>query len=189
MDGRVAGGSRSGRRHRHRRPGRSRRRQQQRGLSGDAYVFDVSPRPHGSTSPRGTHCRLSVPISVLRSGTWFLMTPPAHPRAMATGAVRAVATLAAPRHGAFTRLEAASLGLSARNIATAKTQGWLFEPVPGVLVLAGSAPSWRRRLLVGVLAGKERSRASHRAASVPHGSMGSTIQTGSDAETSSGPRT
>jgi hypothetical protein len=88
---------------------------------------------------------------------------------MATGAVSAVATLAAPRHGAFTRTEAASLGLSARNIATAKAQGWLFEPLPGVLVLAGSAPSWRRRLLVGVLAGKDRSRASHRAASVLHG--------------------
>jgi hypothetical protein len=88
---------------------------------------------------------------------------------MATGAVRAVATLAAPRHGAFTRTEAASLGLSARNIATAKAQGWLDEPLPGVLVMTGSAPTWRRRLLVGVLAGKDRSRASHRAASVLHG--------------------
>jgi hypothetical protein len=85
---------------------------------------------------------------------------------MATGAVRAVATLAAPRHGAFTRTEAASLGLTARQIAAAKAQGWLDEPIPGVLLLAGSAPTWRRRLMVGVLAGKGRAAASHRAASM-----------------------
>ena len=95
-------------------------------------------------------------------------TPHHYVAGMATGAVRAVATLAAPRHGAFTRTEAASLGLSARNIATAKAQGWLDEPLPGVLVLTGSAPTWRRRIMVGVLAGKGRARASHRASSVLH---------------------
>lgn len=88
---------------------------------------------------------------------------------MATGAVRAVANIAAPRHGATTRTEAASLGFTARQIATAKAQGWLTEPIPGVLVFAGAAHTWRQRLCVGVLGGKERSAAAFRACGVLHG--------------------
>lgn len=85
---------------------------------------------------------------------------------MTHGAVSAVARIAAGRHGEFTRSEAASSGLSSHNIATAVGRGWLSEPTPGVLVIAGSPDTWRRRLAVLVAAGKGKAAASHRAAAV-----------------------
>jgi hypothetical protein len=88
---------------------------------------------------------------------------------MATGAWSAVAKLAARRHGAFTRKEAADSGLTARHIATAKARGLLDEPIPGVLIFAGSPETWRRRLMAIVLAGHERAWSSHRASCVLFG--------------------
>ena len=67
---------------------------------------------------------------------------------MATDAVRAVASIAAGRHSVLTRKLAATSGMSPRNIATATARGWLEEPAPGVLVIAGSPDTWRRRAAV-----------------------------------------
>jgi hypothetical protein len=57
---------------------------------------------------------------------------------MLDDAVRAVAELAASQHRAFTRRQAADLKFDKDRVATAKRQGWLTEPYPGVLVLAGA---------------------------------------------------
>jgi hypothetical protein len=83
-------------------------------------------------------------------------------------AISAVVDLAADYHGVFTRSEAASSGLTAHHIATAMRRGWLTEPVPGVLVIAGSPDTWRRRLAILVAAGKGKAAASHRASGVLH---------------------
>jgi hypothetical protein len=60
----------------------------------------------------------------------------------------AVGEFAASRHGAFHRRQAAALGLSPTVIARLLRQGYLVEPIPGVLVVAGSADTWHRRLSV-----------------------------------------
>lgn len=54
---------------------------------------------------------------------------------MADAARRAVAELAASQHRAFTRRQAAELNFDSRRIATAKHEGWISEPLPGVLIL------------------------------------------------------
>ena len=68
---------------------------------------------------------------------------------MPDDAVRAVAELAASQHRAFTRRQAAVLNFDRSRVATAIRLGWLDEPYPGVLVMAGSGDlgpgaSWRR---------------------------------------------
>jgi hypothetical protein len=83
-------------------------------------------------------------------------------------AISAVVDIAADYHGVFTRIEAAASGLTAHLIATALRRGWLTEPVPGVLVIAGSPDTWRRRLAVLVAAGKGRAAGSARSAGVLH---------------------
>jgi hypothetical protein len=87
---------------------------------------------------------------------------------MPDDAVRAVAELAASQHRAFTRHQAAVLNFDRRRIATAKRAGWLQEPVPGVLVLVGAAPTWHRRLIVAALAVGGHGVVSHRAAARLH---------------------
>lgn len=88
---------------------------------------------------------------------------------MATDAVRAVASIAAGRHSVLTRKQAATSGFSPRNIATATGRGWLQEPAPGVLVIAGSPDTWRRRAAIVLACADGRSRLSHRAAGTMHG--------------------
>jgi hypothetical protein len=87
---------------------------------------------------------------------------------MADTARRAVAELAASQHRAITRTQAAELGFDYRRVATALRVGWMREPVPGVLVLADSAPSWHQRLMVVVLAAGRHGVASHRSAARLH---------------------
>lgn len=87
---------------------------------------------------------------------------------MATGAVSAVAKLAAGRHGVFTRKQAATSALKAPHIETAIRRGWLTEPAPGVLVFAGTPPSWRQRLSIITAIGGDHAATSHRAAAVCH---------------------
>lgn len=88
---------------------------------------------------------------------------------MSRGAFGAGASIAAGRHGVFTRKEAATSGFGPREIATAKARGYVREPSPGVLVIAGSPDTWRQRLAVCIEAGKGRAAASHRACVVLHG--------------------
>jgi hypothetical protein len=53
-------------------------------------------------------------------------------------------------------------------VATALKRGWLTEPRPGVLALAGSPSTWEHRLMVLLLAGNGHAVASHRAAARLH---------------------
>jgi Transcriptional regulator, AbiEi antitoxin len=87
---------------------------------------------------------------------------------MLDDAVRAVAELAASQHRALTRRQAAELKFDRSRIANAKHRGWLDEPCPGVLVLAGSETTWHQRLMVAVLAAHPHAVASHRAAARLH---------------------
>jgi hypothetical protein len=88
---------------------------------------------------------------------------------MPDDAVRAVAELAASQHRAFTRHQAAELNFDRRRITTAKCRGWLDEPLPGVLTMRGSPPTWHQRLMVVVLGSGGHAVASHRAAARLHG--------------------
>jgi hypothetical protein len=87
---------------------------------------------------------------------------------MLDDAVRAVAELAASQHRAFTRRQAAELNFDHRRISTAKRLGWLDEPYPGVLVIAGSSPRWHQRLIAATLAQGGHAVASHRSAARLH---------------------
>jgi hypothetical protein len=96
-------------------------------------------------------------------------TPRLWSDAMPTDAVRTVVGIAAGNHSVVTRKSAVSSGLSPHNIATAKRRGWLDEPSPGVLAIAGSPDSWRRRAAIVLAAADEQARLSHRAASTLFG--------------------
>jgi very-short-patch-repair endonuclease len=61
---------------------------------------------------------------------------------------------AASRHGVLTRSQAADKGLTHHVVRRLVRDGHLSEPVPGVLVVAGSPPSWLQRLEVATLASK-----------------------------------
>jgi hypothetical protein len=87
---------------------------------------------------------------------------------MPDDAVRAVAELAASQHRAFTRRQAAALNFDRSRVATAIRLGWLDEPYPGVLVMAGGGESWPSRLMAATLADGGHAVASHRAAARLH---------------------
>jgi hypothetical protein len=89
--------------------------------------------------------------------------------AMPTDAVSTVVGIAAGNHSVVTRKAAATSGMSPRNIDTAKRRGWLDEPSPGVLVIAGSPDTWRRRSAIVLAASDDHGRLSHRAASTLFG--------------------
>ncbi len=81
----------------------------------------------------------------------------------------AVAGLAASQHGAITRLQAASVGMTTKMVRSRKAAGMLAEPYPGVLVLNSTPPSWRRQLMVALLAGGERTVVAFESAAALHG--------------------
>lgn len=90
----------------------------------------------------------------------------------------AVAALAASQHGAFTRDQAAVVGMTAKMIRARRSAGVLEESRPGVLVLASVPPSWRQQLSVGVLAtqgravvGGEAAAGLHRLDGFPEGPL------------------
>ncbi len=64
-----------------------------------------------------------------------------------------MAEFAASRHGVVVRSQAASLGLTPRDIRLAKELGWLTEPARGVLVITGYPPTWEQRLAIVIAAG------------------------------------
>jgi hypothetical protein len=84
---------------------------------------------------------------------------------MPTDAVRTVVGIAAGNHSVVTRKAAVTSGMSPRDIDTAKRRGWLNEPCPGVLVIAGSTDTWRRRAAIVLAASDGHGRVSHRASS------------------------
>ena len=76
----------------------------------------------------------------------------------------AVGEFAASRHGAVTRTQAAGLGVSAKVVQRLKRDGYVHEPLPGVLVVSGSPTTWEQRLIVGTLASSGVGRAGFRSA-------------------------
>ena len=88
---------------------------------------------------------------------------------MVDTARRAVAELAASQHRAFTRKQAAELNFDSRRIATAKRDGWIAEPIPGVLVIADGALTWEQQLHALVLGTIGRGVVSHRSAARLYG--------------------
>lgn len=81
----------------------------------------------------------------------------------------AAGEFAASRHGVLTRSQAADNGISSRVIQRLLRDGGLYEPVPGVLVVSGSVPSWRQRLYVATLGAGASGFAGFRAAAALHG--------------------
>src|SRR5262245_23607516 len=81
---------------------------------------------------------------------------------------RAVAELAASQHRAFTRRQAAAIDFSAKRIATGIRDGWISEPMPGVLLLVDGPPTWEQKLHALILATNGRGIVSHRAAARLH---------------------
>ncbi len=87
---------------------------------------------------------------------------------MPDSAIAAVTELAADSHSVITRSQAAA-HLSNERIATAIRQGWLTEPFPGVICVAGSVPTFEHRLRSATVAIGGRAVASHRSAARLHG--------------------
>jgi very-short-patch-repair endonuclease len=87
-----------------------------------------------------------------------------HPRSFGP-----IGELAAARHGAVTRAQAASIGISRTVIERLLRNGHLDEPVPGVLVVAGTPPTWHQRLTIATLASNEAGVAGMRSAAALHG--------------------
>lgn len=104
-----------------------------------------------------------MPIRTSYSGADAGLPAVASP-SMSAQAFTAMAELAASRHGTVLRHQAVSLGISPRDITTAKRQGWLTEPVRGVLVFAGQPSTFEQRLAVVTSASTSGPVASHRAA-------------------------
>ena len=80
----------------------------------------------------------------------------------------AAGELAASRHGAFHRRQAATVGLSPTVIARLLRDRVLIEPVPGVLVVAGSPDTWHRRLSIATSVGGSPVVAGYRSAAALH---------------------
>jgi hypothetical protein len=85
----------------------------------------------------------------------------------AEGAERAVAALAASQHGALGTEQAANVGMTRKARRWRVQKGQWLEPAPGALVIAGSPPTWRQELMVGVLS--SRGVISHSSAAALHG--------------------
>jgi len=79
---------------------------------------------------------------------------------------------AASRHGALTRSQAAAQGLTTTTIRRMLRDRILTEPVPGVLVVVGSPPTWRQRLYVATLAGSGAGAVGYGSAAALHGMDG-----------------
>lgn len=76
----------------------------------------------------------------------------------------AAGEFAASRHGALTRSQAADNGISKQVVSRLLRDRVLAEPVPGVLVVVGSVPSWHQDLYVATLASRGAGAAGFRSA-------------------------
>jgi very-short-patch-repair endonuclease len=79
-----------------------------------------------------------------------------------------IGELAAARHGAFTRAQAASVGITRAVIDRFLRLGHLVEPVPGVFVVVGAPNTWRQRLTVATLASNDVGTAGMRSGAALH---------------------
>jgi len=89
-----------------------------------------------------------------------------------TAHVGAAGELAASRHGAFSRMQAAQSGLTPKVIERLIRDRAVVEPVPGVLVVTGSPNTWRQRLYVATLSSRGVGVAGFRSAAALHGMDG-----------------
>jgi hypothetical protein len=80
-----------------------------------------------------------------------------------TEGLSSIHSLAMYQDGAFTRRQASEQGVSRKVLGRRLRDGELTELVPGVLVVAGSPPTWRQQIRVATLA-RGGTVASHRAA-------------------------
>ncbi|MGZ4673597.1 MAG: hypothetical protein ACXV8K_13130 [Ilumatobacteraceae bacterium] len=76
----------------------------------------------------------------------------------------AAGEFAASRHGALTRSQAATQGISSRVIQRLLRDHVIHEPAPGVLVVVGSVASWHQDLYVATLASRAAGAAGFRSA-------------------------
>ncbi len=79
-----------------------------------------------------------------------------------------VGDVAASFHAVLRNVQAAHAGLDARSIDRLVRQSALRRPVPGVLVVHGSVPTWEQRLAVVCSAGDATAAVSHRASALAH---------------------
>jgi hypothetical protein len=63
----------------------------------------------------------------------------------------AVGELAASHHGAFSRRQAASIGVTTRQLLRLVDRRMLLEPAPGVYTLSNVAATWHQRLAVATM--------------------------------------
>ena len=84
-----------------------------------------------------------------------------------------VGEFAASHHGAFTRTQAAALGLRKRGVTDLVNAGALREPVPGVLVDTAHPGGWRQHLTVATFACNCAGVAGFESAALLHGVDGS----------------
>ncbi|MBI4932580.1 MAG: type IV toxin-antitoxin system AbiEi family antitoxin domain-containing protein [Actinobacteria bacterium] len=80
----------------------------------------------------------------------------------------AVGELAASHHGAFSRRQAASIGVSTRHLVRLVDQRVLTEPAPGVYALLGTPLTWRHRLAVATLCSNEAGAAAYESSAQLH---------------------
>src|SRR3954469_18479897 len=81
---------------------------------------------------------------------------------MVNDAYGAVAELAASQHGAFSVSQAALLGVTRTMLRGQRDRGFWYRAAPRVLIVAGTPPSWRQRLMVATLS-SDHIAVSHRA--------------------------
>ena len=84
---------------------------------------------------------------------------------------RRIEVLAGRQYGAFSRKQIAALGASDRFVARRLAEHHWSRPVPGVFILVGSAPTWKRQCKVAELS-IESAAIGGRAAAVLHGFAG-----------------
>lgn len=80
----------------------------------------------------------------------------------------AAGEFAASRHGALTRSQAAEKGISSNVVHRLLRDCVLIEPMPGVLVVVGSPPTWRQQVYVATLASRGAGVAGFRSAAALH---------------------
>lgn len=80
----------------------------------------------------------------------------------------AAGELAASRHGVLHRRQAADIGLTPAVIRRLKRDGLLTEPLPGVLVVAGSPDTWHQRLAIATSVGGKPVVTGYRAGAALH---------------------
>ncbi len=81
----------------------------------------------------------------------------------------AVGELAASHHGAFSRRQAVSIGVSTRHLVRHVEHGALLEPAPGVYVDRSAPATWRQRLAIATLCSNEAGAGGFESAAQLHG--------------------